>query len=322
MRFTNIIIGLLALLLSCQTNPPTISENGNGILSVSANLNPSKIYIDNVLSEFTTPAEFEISAGIHEIFLENNGIFSDTQSVEIYSNQTTEISLFFGSTTKTVILEDFANVSCDPCVISSEIIKNLKHRFDENQLIVLRFSTNFPSPNDPLYLANQNLFDERISFYNVLFAPTTIVDGNIHPISTDSLEIIDAIENQLLIESPIEISVNKDYHLDTLKTQVEINILNSEEINSQNLILHLYVVKKVVEFTTPPGSNGETIFYDVVFESLTSLNGFSLNDYISQPNFTLNFSKKLAGLNEDNIHIIGLIQNSLTKEIYNSSKSN
>ncbi len=82
------------------------------------------------------------------------------------------------SASKIVLLEDFANVSCVPCVISNKIIESLtKNTYGPSKLVAVKFPTNFPSPSDPFYLAQPNYCDQRMEYYNIFFAPTTYVDG-------------------------------------------------------------------------------------------------------------------------------------------------
>ncbi|HEY6626359.1 MAG TPA: hypothetical protein VIZ21_05345, partial [Ignavibacteriaceae bacterium] len=55
---------------------------------------------------------------------------------------------------KVVIIEDFANVSCNPCVISNKILESLTEiTYGRSKLVAVKFPTNFPAPNDLFYLA-------------------------------------------------------------------------------------------------------------------------------------------------------------------------
>ena len=78
---------------------------------------------------------------------------------------------------KVVLLEDFANVSCIPCVESNKVIEAIANSYGPSKLAVVKFPTNFPSPVDPFYLANKAACDYRINYYTIFAAPTTIVDG-------------------------------------------------------------------------------------------------------------------------------------------------
>ena len=97
---------------------------------------------------------------------------------KIYVNYSIEFDSQPQTTNKVVLLEDFANVSCVPCVQSDQIIERYaQDLYGPSKLSVVKFATNFPSPADPFYLANKPTCDTRMSLYNVLFAPTIVVDG-------------------------------------------------------------------------------------------------------------------------------------------------
>ncbi|MDP2363663.1 MAG: hypothetical protein Q8M94_07830, partial [Ignavibacteria bacterium] len=105
------------------------------------------------------------------------------------------------SSNRIVLLEDFANVSCTPCVTSNKIIQSLLSSYGSYKVVSVKFPTNFPSPVDPFYLAGKQFCDFRMSYYNILFAPTIILDGITRPTPTDSNAIKLAINNRLAIPS-------------------------------------------------------------------------------------------------------------------------
>ncbi len=59
---------------------------------------------------------------------------------------------------------------------------------------------------------------------------------------------------------------------------VTVKVLNGAGIDFSNTVLHTVVTETDIEFATPPGSNGETKFYDVMRRlMLPSNSGQSLN---------------------------------------------
>lgn len=101
------------------------------------------------------------------------------------------------SSERTVLLEDFANVSCNPCVTSNKIIQSLLHSYGSDKIVAVKFPTNFPSPVDPFYLAGKEFCDYRMSYYNILFAPTIILDGLVKPNAIDSNSIKDNLKHKV-----------------------------------------------------------------------------------------------------------------------------
>ncbi len=322
-----LLIFFLLLIASCETNPPNSALVQYGTLNVSSNLDGQvdsiKIFVNGDFSGKFSPAKLTLETGEYSVYLQYDTVKTAVQTISISENETKDLQFVFNlGISKRVLLEDFANVSCDPCVTSSAILQNLLHGdFSNGELIVLRYATNFPSPNDPFYLANPELFDARINYYNVLFAPTTIVDGIAKPISTDSVEIHDAIQQALSVQTNFNIEVTSNItNDDSVKVNVRVTFSSGESL--ENLALFTVLVKDSVSFSEPPGSNGETEFYDVVVDMLPDANGVELSN---KEKSELNFNYSVLntyGLTEDNFSVVSFIQNKDTKEIIQTNKNN
>ncbi len=218
---------------------------------------------------------------------------------------------------KKVLLEDFANVSCIPCVTSDKIIESLTTQtYNPDKLIPIKFATNFPSPSDPFYLAQKAACDSRMSYYNILFAPTVIIDGTTRPSSTDSIAIKSAIENSLQTNAPASISITGDKINGAYNIVLNVKFYTNNTINFNDFVLQVALTEKEIEFSSPPGSNGETKFYYVMRKMLPSFNGFDLGSMDHTGTVTLNLEGDIsADWNLDKINTVAFIQNKSTKEI-------
>ena len=93
-------------------------------------------------------------------------------------------------------------------------------------------------------------------------------------------------------------------------------------LDFSNIVLHTVVTETDIEFSTPPGSNGETKFYDVMRVMLPSNTGESLDgisqteDVVFERQTNINPVWKL-----NNIHTIAFVQNVLTKEVYQAGST-
>lgn len=322
----NILFVLFVIfLISCETNPPNsvVEETVYGLAVITSDIPGSQIYVDNVFTGKVTPDTIKAEVGEHDVHLVNGSSVTPVMKVLFEQSQIKSINIKFESASvkKIVLLEDFANVSCAPCVISNHAIEQLtKHTFGSSKVIAIKFATNFPSPNDPFYLANTTINDSRSSYYNILFAPTVIVDGILRPISTDSNSIKLKIETRLLIEPKFDLSVTAQLNGASYDAAITLEVLSLDQINKSDLVLRSYLIEREIEFTNPPGNNGETRFFNVCRSVLPSTEGENLSSITSGNtyNFQRNFSTtSLKDVNS--AAVVVFIQHKSTKEIFQAA---
>jgi len=214
---------------------------------------------------------------------------------------------------KIVLLEDFANVSCVPCVTSDKIIESFLNGTYANKIAVVKFPTNFPSPNDPFYLANSNVCDSRMQYYNIIFAPTLIVDGILRPAATDSVAVKERINERLIAAAPFYITVEKSYQDSSLIVNINVRPVTLTGINLNDLVLNTIITENDIEFDEAPGSNGEKVFYNVLRKVLPDENGISFS---ALPDTTFEWQTDLlSNWNQANIHVVAYVQDVQTKEV-------
>ena len=322
------LVSSLLLITACKTNPPTESEPPQvtlGKVFVNANQVGSKIYLNDVFTGKFTPDTLTLSEGDY--------------SIKVVKEEVPKL----------VLIEDFANVSCIPCVQSNKILESLSNiRFGRNKMTVIKFPTNFPSPNDPFYLAAQGDCNSRISYYNIFFAPSTVTDGTERPISTDSLDVIAKVEARLDSLPRFDVSVSANVsggdYLITVNVKliakyfpsiqsVTINhgdvktlnynlFLDTTPISYSDLVLHTVVTETDIEFSSPPGSNGETKFYDVLRKMLPSDDGQSLSTLEQNGEESYQYQITVnSGWNSDNLNVVTFVQDKVTKQVYQTGST-
>jgi hypothetical protein len=320
-----IILFIFFLAQSCVTNPPVEKEIINATVVVNSNVSGASIFLDNINTGKLTPDSLIVGMGLHEIRLEKDEYISESKNIDIKSDKRVELDfvLLKESLQKIVLLEDFANVSCDPCVASNLILHKLSQSsYDNTKLAIIKNPTNFPSSTDPFYLANPSDCNERISYYNVLFAPTIWIDGILRPIASDSNSIKEKIEERLNEPADFDISVSHNYSSDTISIIVNLNVIDDSGIDLTKLVLHNVVTEEEIEFSTPPGSNGETIFYHVMRKMLPNNTGESLSNISGIGTVEYNFQSAVDPVwNLSKIHVVSFIQNTETKEVYQTGFS-
>ena len=301
--------------------------NESGKIVITSNINGADIFLDNISTGKTTPDTLIASVGNHLITLKKDGYFKTSIFVDVPRDSTILRTIELASpafiTNKTVLLEDFANVSCVPCVTSNKIIEGLVNMtYGTTKLVAIKYPTNFPSPSDPFYLANSSECDVRMGYYNILFAPTTIVDGTLKPSSLDSNDVKAKVEQQLLQTPKFKIAVKDSISGSEYYIQIAVVVTDQSGLDFSKLILHTVITETDIEFTTPPGSNGETKFYDVMRKMLPDKDGESLSvlSTLNSKTFEKQFSLNPNWV-QSNINTIVFIQNKDTKEVYQAGST-
>ncbi len=238
--------------------------------------------------------------------------------LNIEVDYTTKVS----AASKTALIEDFANVSCIPCVASNKVIEAVSNSYGPTKLAIVKFPTNFPAPNDLFYLAAKEICDARMSYYNIIVAPTTIVDGITRLYSlTDTTALKTAIDAQLAITPRFEIEVSGIVEGDYV-ANVNVKFIDTSGINLSDLVIHTVLTETDIEFEQAPGSNGETKFYDVTRLMLPSKDGTPVRQLIDQGELIFTFEDALlSSWNLEKLNFVVYIQNKTTKEIYQTGST-
>ena len=296
-----------------------------GKVYVTSSIGGAAIFLDGEDTSRFTSDTITTNPGVHQIRLVKP--FYQEISKEVIVIKDSLVTLHFDLVEEpiktTVLLEDFANVSCIPCVASNKIIESLtKYTYGHEKLVAIKYPTNFPSPNDPFYLANSEDCDARMGYYNIFFAPTTIIDGTERPISTDSMSVKSAIDQRLQKIPRFRVHVWDAIVGSTYWAIVTIRVEDGSGINFSDLVLHTVLTETDIEFATPPGSNGETKFYDVMRAMMPTYSGKSLVEInLNEDNSFILQTEVNASWITDNLHTVAFIQNNATGEIYQADST-
>lgn len=293
-----------------------------GIINVLSNESDAEIYLDGINTGKVTPDTIRTTIGEHIVELHKNGYNITTDTVIVVKDIQTDIQLNL-IPFKTVLIEDFANVSCNPCVVSNKILEQLtNHTFGRKKLVAVKFPTNFPSPVDPFFLANGPDCTSRMNYYNIQIAPTNVIDGLFKPIPSDSNDVKSKILTQLEKVPQFVILVDHSINGNNYTINITLEIKDLSNLDFSNLVLHTVVTETNIEFATPPGSNGETKFFDVMRKMLPGNQGESLTSYNQIGTYT--FQRQLtlnSNWNASNINTVVYVQNTNTKEIFQTGST-
>jgi hypothetical protein len=296
-----------------------------GRIYVTSNVSGAVIFLDDENTGKLTPDTVAANSGLHHIELQRPFYINSSQDITIIRDSLISINFNLQEEVPqtTVLLEDFANVSCDPCVISNKIIVSLtNYTYGFDKLIPIKYPTNFPSPNDPFYLANREDCNARMGYYNIFVAPTTIIDGTARPTSTDSISIKSAVDQSLQRNPRFKIHVSDNIVGSTYYTTVTIKVVDGSGLDFSNLVLHTVLTETDIEIIPAPGSNGETKFYDVMRVMTPSNSGESLAGISQTEEVVFHWQTTLnPGWIIAELHTVAFIQNKSTKEVYQAGST-
>ncbi len=329
MRSSFKIFCLLFLLIfvGCKTNPPTtpvIPPVDYGIIYVTSNISGASIFIDNENSGKVTPDTVLAPVGERTIRLEKENYLAISQNIIVEKDSIYNIYFDLEPVTvsKIVLLEDFANVSCDPCVISNIIIHNLlTTTFGTAKLVAIKYPTNFPAPNDLFYLENKDHSNARIQYYNVFSAPTTRIDGLLRPSSLDSNAIKQRIEERLALAPPFNIITEANAIGNTYKIKVTVQTIDPAGVDFSNLALHTVITETDIEFPSPPGSNGERKFYDVMRTMIPNSSGEAISNLNQPGTYNFEWEVEISPKWNGKLNVVAFIQDHATKEVFQTGST-
>ncbi len=171
-----------------------------------------------------------------------------------------------------VIVERFTSSTCGPCGFYNPTLDGFLNSTSQNDVVSISYHMNWPAPgNDPMYLANPNDNITRRSHYNVNSIPNWKFDGVINISSFSGGELSSALAQRKNILSPITIVVTETRNGANVNARVDIYC--EGPVDNPNATVQFAVVEKMVNYSSPPGTNGESQFPDVMRKMLPSALG-------------------------------------------------
>jgi hypothetical protein len=250
--------------------------------------------------------KFRIAYGSDGISLDKEGLAFD--------------DIWIGERSRRVLLEHFTNTSSRKgseatALVNSTILGR------EKDVISIQYHTNFPA-DDPFYNDNPGDASTRIFSYGLSRVPYSLIDGgfnqNLYATTSDfktkQLDGNDLLR-RILLNSPFSITVTPKITGGVLTVNTVLTA--NEGFTSDNLILYLVVTEK--ERNDKTGALGEKIFRNIFRKFLPDAGGTELQRiWTKNESFIVpEQSWIIANVkNFSDIEVVGFIQNSQTKEVY------
>jgi len=217
---------------------------------------------------------------------------------------------------KVVLVEHFTSVNCGPCPEANEIINGILSTFGPEQVLGIEYH---PWPADPFYNAAPDENILRSSFYSVSSVPKMFLDGITSPQPTDSVAIVQAVENRLNADAPVAITVTDTAVGQSWSGTAELVGLSNTA--ATDLRGYFLVMEREVNYASPPGTNGEKDFFYVMRAILPSANGEQISIGAGASLIIQEETDLHPDVDADRVYAVYFIQDYVSKEIYQAGSS-
>jgi hypothetical protein len=225
-----------------------------------------------------------------------------------------------------VLVEHFTQASCGPCATQNPALKTLLDA-NNTKVVALKYQTSWPGV-DPMNAANPTEAAARVQYYNVTGVPNSVMDGS-GPGSPGTIVTTSTINNRYNTAAPLNITASHQWTAGYDSIQIDVFVANAGTSTvvsggAGSLKLHVAIVEEEINYPSAPGSNGETVFYQVMRKMVPNQNGTTLADTWNAGQ-TQMFSFKvaapiyLAKLSET--AIVAFIQDNQNKNVLNATKT-
>lgn len=219
-----------------------------------------------------------------------------------------------------VLFEEATNASCGPCAANNPYLKAYIESKGDS-IIAIKYHASFPGP-DPMYSHNPTQNAERYSaYYGMNAMPWLNADGIVNDVWPFTITNLDnAFYSRIGVPAPLLVTVT-DQRVAVDSIMTNITVYKPTGLPSGNYKLHVFAIEKKIVYTSPPGSNGETVFEHVFRRAYPNTDGTVITTATGTQNFSFTY-KILPEWKDTSIYTVAFIQNDNNKEVLNSGKGN
>ncbi len=184
-----------------------------------------------------------------------------------------------------VFMEEFTQASCGPCAAANPTFNALLAA-NTSKAVSIKYQTSWPGV-DPMNAQNPAEVAKRVAYYNVTGVPDAIMDGADY--SSPQNVVQSTIDNEYAVTSPFTIQLNHWFNGANDSIYINCILTCTQNISMTDPRVRIAMVEKTINFTSAPGSNGETVFYNVMRKMYPTANGTGV-----ATNWTVGQSKTIS----------------------------
>jgi len=236
----------------------------------------------------------------------------------------------FAQSQRMVLIEKGSNASCAPCAAQNPGFHSMLNTVDDKH-IGLNYQWYFPG-YDPMNEHNPTEANARFAtYYGNNGVPTAMIDGvvptNAYPGFNAGYAGAPAgfsaqmINDRYAVSSPFDIDI--EYTVTPSSVTAEVTVTCTEAITANNLRLRIAVIERVISFDSPPGTNGESTFYNVMKKFMPNTAGLNLqNSWVpgDSQSFTQSWShQNVYDFNQ--LSVVAFVQNDANKSVLQAARA-
>jgi len=220
---------------------------------------------------------------------------------------------------KYAIFEHFTQASCGPCAAQNPAFQDNILTQNKGALHHIAHHTSWPG-YDPMHDYNPEDVQARVDYYGVNGVPDMVMLGNQYQGSPAGVSQ-DMLDNAVAGGSPLRVLVGETTAGTTRTVTITVDELDA--IPDGDYRLRVAVVEGNIEFSSPPGSNGEVFFPNVLRKIITGPDGveFTPKGAGNTQTFSYDYELDESTWVTDQIYAIAFLQNDDDKTIVNSGSS-
>lgn len=269
----------------------------------------TETFSTNIASLGTTNLNFTaptlLTPGSYNVSYSINLVNGETDNNANNNTLSKAVSVAYGTTDRTPMIEHFSSSTCGPCVQPNVTMNNFCNN-NQGRYTYTKYQMNWPGNGDPYYTAEGGT---RRDYYSVNAVPLAFLDAE--------LLNFGGVQNQFNqhAEIPSFMDVRGSFTVDGNTISVVADVMPYINVNAR-----VYVSVNEKETHGNVGSNGETTFHHVFMKMLPNAQGSTI-DFVAGELQRLEFTQDLSATHVEemsDLEVAIWVQNHGTKEIFNS----
>jgi PKD repeat protein len=220
-------------------------------------------------------------------------------------------------TQRMVFYEEFTQASCAPCAAANPAYNALLAS-NTAKANSIKYQTSWPGV-DPMNTQTAAEVANRVSYYAVTGVPDAIQDGSDY--SSPGNITQSTIDAEYAVASPFSMVLTHWFNAANDSIFINCDITCTQAVTLSTPRVRIAMIEKTITFSSAPGTNGETVFYNVMRKMYPDANGTMVSTgWTVGQKKTLSFKAAIPSYvyNKTQIGTIAWIQDDATKAVQQS----